>query len=36
MQRRVMATKTTKREFFAEPETEQVKFYEWMKIQARI
>ena len=33
MQRRVMADKTTNREFFAEPEAERLTFYNWMKQQ---
>ena len=33
MQKRVMADKTTKKEFFAESEEERIKFYEWMQKQ---
>jgi len=33
MQKRVMATKTTKKEFFAESEAERLDFYNWMQQQ---
>ena len=33
MQKRVMADKTTKAEFMAEPESDRLEFYEWMQKQ---
>ena len=33
MQKSVMATKTTKKEFMAESETERLAFYEWIQRQ---
>ena len=33
MQRRVMATKTSRLEFFAQPEDERMAFYEWLQQQ---
>ena len=33
MQKRVMATKTSKEEFFAQPEDERMAFYEWLQQQ---
>lgn len=33
MQKRVMADKTTKKEFFAESESERMDFYRWMQQQ---
>lgn len=34
MQKRVMADKTTKEEFFAQPEDERMEFYNWLQQQA--
>ena len=33
MQKRVMADKTTKAEFFAEPEEARMEFYRWLQNQ---
>jgi len=33
MQKRVMADKTSKKEFFAEPEKDRLEFYRWMQRQ---
>ena len=33
MQKRVMADKTTKKEFMAEPEADRIEFYQWMQKQ---
>ena len=34
MQQRIMATKTTRDEFFEQPEDERMDFYNWLKNQA--
>ncbi len=33
MQKRVMADKTTKKEFMAQPESERIDFYNWLQKQ---
>ena len=33
MQQRVMADKTTKEEFFSQPESERLEFYNWIQKQ---
>lgn len=33
MQQRIMATKTTREEYFSQPEKEQNEFYRWMLVQ---
>ena len=33
MQKRVMATKTTKKEFMAQPESERLDYYNWLQKQ---
>ena len=33
LQKRVMADKTTKKEFFAQPPKERLEFYQWMQNQ---
>jgi hypothetical protein len=33
MQRRIMADKTSKSEFFAQPESERLEYYRWMQQQ---
>ena len=33
MQKRVMATTTTRERFFDEPELDRLEFYQWMQVQ---